>query len=147
MTQAKELFWGGRFWNCRSHNFFGKRSRGPKDTQLQQEKKQGAKISDDEEPPPLIDRAPAANDPPPVPDQVRERNQHYGQNRGMPGLYAFREAVVGGQRQLRNILRVGALRAQAASLVVAGGFRRVEETLEGFSRQLSWGGWRICGRW
>ena len=86
-------------------------------------------MSDDEGPPPLIDRAPAADDPPPVPDKVRERTQHYGQNRGVPGLYAFREAVVGGQRQLRNILRAGVLRAQAASSVVAGGFRRVEEAL------------------
>ena len=55
-------------------------------------------MSDDEEPPPLVDRAPNANDPPSVPDLVRERGQHYEQRHGMPGLYAFREVVVDGQR-------------------------------------------------
>ena len=63
---------------------------------MQQEREQGTNMSDNEEPPPLIDRASTADDPPPVPDKVRERTQHYGQNRGVPGLYAFREAVVGG---------------------------------------------------
>ena len=83
-------------------------------------------MSDDEEPPPLVNLVPVGNDPPPGPDLVRERDQHYGQHRGTAGLYAFREGVVDGQRQLRNMLRAASVTARATREVIDGDSHRLE---------------------
>ena len=83
-------------------------------------------MSDDEKSPPPVDLGPVGNDPPPGPDLVRERDQHYGQHRGTAGLYAFREGVVDGQRQLRNILRAAAVTARTTRAVFDGDLHRLE---------------------